>query len=385
MLSGPMPTTLYSLLWFDVTLVPLIIAVPESPASAIPEPGPRYYVLEMLDMWTDAFATPGTRSDGPRAQKFAIVGPNWKGDLPEGVDMFRSPTAVGWVIGRTQTNGADDYLAVHAFQDGITATPLGGQDKENKLTEANMLGDSPVNRVHAMSAETFFALFADATRHNPPHANDYPILARMKRLGLEPGKPFDLAKAPLPIQEAFRKAPSTAQKKIQEGSAKAGDMVNGWMVLTSPIGSYGSDYLRRAVIAYLGLGANRPEDAVYPIASGLENGVPFDSGQKYLLRFKAGEIPPVRAFWSVTAYNDRQLFAANPIDRYALGDRDDLTYGEDKSLTLYLQRDPPEPDKRSNWLPLPAEGGFSLTMRMYWPTETIIDGSWKPPAVYLQK
>lgn len=151
--------------------------------------------------------------------------------------------------------------------------------------------------------------------------------------------------------------------------------------MTPTIGTYGTDYYRRALIAYGGLGANVVEDAIYPGAFADGEGQPFDSRKQYVLHFAKGELPPVRAFWSLTLYNDQQAFADNPLDRYAIGDRDPLSFGKDGSLTLYIQRESPGKDKESNWLPAPKSGGFSMNLRLYWPEPSALDGTWKPPAV----
>ena len=188
----PNADTLYSILWFDVSREPLVISVPDS--------GGRYYLLPMLDLWTDIFASPGKRTTGTAAQTFAIAAPKWEGKLPAGVELLRAPTHVGWIVGRTQTNGKADYEAVNKFQDGLSATPLSAFGKPYTPPKAKIDPSvpkaAPSDIVEKMTAAEFFARFCELTKDNPPHANDYPILARMKRIGLEPGRPFDAAKAP---------------------------------------------------------------------------------------------------------------------------------------------------------------------------------------------
>lgn len=374
----PNADTLYSTLWFDVTEEPLVVRVPNS--------GGRYYLLPMLDMWTDVFASPGKRTTGTTEQTFAIVGPNWEGELPKGVDMIRSPTGIGWIVGRTQTNGKADFAKVHKFQAGLEAVPLSAWGKvyspPKGRVDSDVSSDPPVEQVARMDAATFFARFAELTRQNPPHANDYPVLARMKRIGLEPGKPFELAKAPRKARRAMNDAIPIASKRIAEGLTGGGShVVNGWAMMMPPIGTYGTDYLRRAQIAYGGLGANVIEDAFYPSAVVDAEGKPFDSAKKYVLRFTKEQVPPVRAFWSLSMYNDKQAFADNPIDRYAIGDRDPLKFGKDGSLTIYIQRESPGKDKERNWLPAPKSRGFSMNLRLYWPKAAALDGTWQPPPV----
>ena len=235
-----------------------------------------------------------------------------------------------------------------------------------------------------MTPAEYFALFAELTKANPPHANDYPMLARLQRIGMEPGKTFDLAKASPEVQQALAEAAPIALKRIEGQFRKAGVLENGWRTNLTAIGSYGSNYLNRAAVAFAGLGANVVDDAIYPTAISDADGQPFSSDKNYVLHFDKDQIPPVRAFWSLTMYNDRQLFTENPIDRYAIGDRDNLAFNGDGSLDLYIQRDSPGADKENNWLPAPKSGPFSMNLRLYWPKTEALDGTWSPPAVKVQ-
>ncbi len=371
--------TLYSFLWFDVSKEPLVIDVPDS--------GGRYYLLPMLDMWTDIFASPGKRTSGTGPQTYTLTGPGWRGTLPKGTTEIKAPTATGWMIGRTQTDGKKDYAAVHQFQAGLKAVPLSAWGKKGWPPPKGKVDpqqdmSAPVEQVAKMSAAEFFAGFAELMKANPPHANDYPILQQMERLGIVPGKSFDLSKASPDVRAALAAAPAVGQAKILAYAPHAAALVNDWAMIMSPVGTYGTDYLKRAFIAFFGLGANVVEDAIYPSAMVDAHGKPlFQSSEKYVLHLEKDQIPPVRAFWSLTMYNDKQFFADNPINRYAIGDRDDLKFNANGSLDLYIQRESPGADKESNWLPAPKEGGFSLTLRLYWPKSNVLDGTWQPPAV----
>jgi len=373
----PNADTLYSSLWFDVSREPIVISVPDS--------GGRYYLLPALDMWTDVFMSPGTRTSGNGAQQFAIVGPNWRGKLPAGMRAYVSPTSVGWMIGRTQTNGVADYASVRKFQSGLKAVPLSALGNPSyvppKATfDPKLDMSAPVEQVARMDAATYFATFARFLKDNPPHANDYPILDRIARIGLVPGEPFDVSRLPAEVQAAVRAAPAAGQKQIGKALSHSGSVANGWRMISNPIGTYGTDYLRRAVIAYAGLGANTVEDAFYPLALTDADGKPLDSAAKYVIHFDKEQLPPARAFWSLTMYNDRQFFAANSIHRFAIGDRDALKFNPDGSLDLTIQRDPPN-DAAVNWLPAPAAGIFTMNLRLYLPGTTVLDGTWKPPVI----
>jgi hypothetical protein len=335
--------TLYSLLWFDVAQEPLLISVPDS--------GGRYYMLPICDMWTDVFDSPGNRTTGTSAQVLAIAGPRWQGQLPARATLIHSPTAIGWIIGRTQTNGKADYDAVHKFQAGLIATPLSQWGKPYQPPTGRINPDwdmrtPPPDQVEKLSPTTYFSLFTELTKLNPPHANDHPILHQMRRIGIEPGKPFAFDRASPEIQRALMEAGPPALKMIKARIAKAGVASAGWRTNLSAIGTYGADYLNRAFIAYAGLGSNTIEDAVYPTAITDADGKPFSSDSRYILHFDKDQLPPVRAFWSLTMYNEKQLFAANPIDRFAIGDRDKLAFNPDVRSTSTSSGRPPAETKR---------------------------------------
>ncbi len=373
----PNADTLYSSLGYDVSGEPLIITVPAS--------GDRYYLLPFLDMWSDIFTVPGTRTTGNGEQTFAIVGPDWRGNLPAGVKEYRSPTGRGLLIGRTQTNGKADYEAVRKLQDGMKAIPLSAFGRPytppKGTVNPNQDMSAPPDQIDKMAAATFFGIFAESMKQNPPHANDYPILDRMQRIGIVPGKSFSFADAPKEVQDALNAAPAVALKQIKESWSKAGTLANGWRTNMTAIGTYGTDYLHRAGVAYGGYGANIIEDALYPTAFADADGKPFSGDKRYVLHFAKDQTLPVRAFWSLTMYDERQLFTANPISRYAIGDRDKLAFNSDGSLDLYIQRESPGTDKEANWLPAPKSGAFTMNLRLYWPKAEATNGSWAPPPV----
>jgi hypothetical protein len=371
----PNADTLYSQLWFDVSNEPLVIHIPSSAG--------RYYLLPLLDMWTDVFDSPGTRTTGGGEQAFAIVASNWQGHVPDDVAVIRSPTTTGWVIGRTQTNGEADYHRVHSFQDALTATPLSAWGHYYEPPTRAVTGErdfSPLDQLVEMDGVTFFERLAQLLPTMASHANDYPVLHRLARIGLIAGRAFDVAGDP-EVRAAVEDAPDVAQARIRDCTRRGAALVNGWSLFMNPIGTYGTDYLRRAMIAVMGLGANVVEDAIYPTAFGDIDGRPLGSGERYVIHFEPRQLPPVRAFWSLSLYNDRQLFADNVIDRYAIGDRDHLTFNRDGSLDILVQRPSPGDQWLSNWLPAPASGGFSLTLRLYWPKPDALDRRWAPPPI----
>lgn len=369
--------TLYSAAWIDLTDGPVELTVPDS--------GGRYYLLPLLDMWTDVFACPGARTTGTGAGRFAIVPPRWTGSLPDGVSRIDAPTSYVWMIGRTQTNGPSDYEAVHRFQDGLRLTPLwqSGQPAQPKPLEIDPRVDMqtpPLRQVNDMLGLDYFRYAAELMRLHPPHITDQAVVARMRRLGIDAGQSFNPDHAAPLVQKALQNAPAAAQAAMNAKVPTLAKVVNGWQLGTDTMGVYGNYYLKRAIIAMIGLGANQVEDAIYPMSLVDADGLPYDGANDYILHFEQADLPPVNAFWSVTLYDDEGFQVANNLDRFAIGDRDPLTYHDDGSLDLYIQHASPGPDKESNWLPAPA-GSFNLTARLYWPKPQALDGSWVLPAV----
>jgi len=219
---------------------------------------------------------------------------------------------------------------------------------------------------------------------NPPAPEDAPALARFARIGLVAGQDFDAGK----LNAIFAKRiPEIGFDRIlaQYKINKEVKDINGWG-FTTKTGLYGTDYRMRALITAIGLGANRPQDAVYPTSLKDANRSDYHGSNKYVMRFAKGKLPPAKAFWSLTMYNDRLFFVENPINRYSISPRQNLKPNPDGSVDLYIQHASPGANKESNWLPAPT-GKFILMLRMYWPNETppsILDGSWKPPAVEKQ-
>jgi hypothetical protein len=368
--------TLYSGAWLDLTKEPVVLTVPDTQG--------RYYMMPMLDMWSDVFACPGARTTGTGPGKFAVVAPGWTGTLPSDVERIDAPTPYVWVIGRTQTNGAKDYEAVHKVQAGYLLTPLSQLGKTPQppkvVIDPNVdMKTPPMAQVDTMPAADYFSYGAELMGLHPPHLTDQPIVARMRRIGIEPGKPFDLEKADPAIKGAVERAATDALQRMRAKIPTISPVVNGWTMATDTMGVYGTYYLKRAIIALIGLGANLPEDAVYPMNLGDSDGKALTGAHKYVLHFGKDEIPPVDAFWSVTIYDNEGFPTANALNRQAIGDRDDLAFNADGSLDLYFQHEAPA-GKESNWLPAPA-GDFNLTMRLYAPKAEALDGRWVPPVV----
>jgi hypothetical protein len=362
--------TLYSSAWLDLTAGPVVLRALDT--------NDRYFMLAMLDMWTDVFANPGKRTTGTGEQSFAVVGPGYDGELPDADGVIRVPTSWVWVIGRTQTNGPDDYAAVHAVQDGYTITPL--HEQPYRIDPDEDTTTEPLRLVNGMSAVEFFAYASDALLVNPPHPSDFSILARIARLGIVPGQRFDASRLDAGVLGEIEAGATAARATIAGNTTGFGTQVNGWSISTETIGVYGNAYLKRATVALGGLGANPPEDAVYPILLADSDGDPTRGEQNYVIHFDTDQLPPVDAFWSITMYDAEGYQVANELDRFAIGDRDQLTYSSDGSLDILIQHTNPGSEREANWLPAPV-GPLGITMRLYAPRPEILDGRWTPPPV----
>lgn len=369
--------TLYSSAWLDLTKEPIILSAPDTHG--------RYYMLPMLDMWTDAFASPGARTTGTKAQNWAVVPLGWQGKLPDGVARIDAPTPYVWIIGRTQANGPSDYAAVHAIQAGYRLTPLSrwGRPAEPVAGAIDPSVDTKTPaklQVEAMPAAKFFGYAAELMKLQPPHLTDQAMLGLMNQIGFEVGKSFDLAKAEPAVQKALEEAPTDALKLLDLAVPAFGRTVNHWSMDITTMGVYGDSYVKRALVTRLGLGANLPQDAIYPVNLGDETGKPLDGANNYVLHFAKGKAPPVSAFWSVTLYDVQGYQVANSLDRFALSSWMPFHYNADGSLDLYFQAGNPGADKEANWLPAP-KGPFNLTMRLYAPKIEALVGVWNPPPV----
>ena len=356
--------TLYSSAWLDLTQEPMIVSAPDTDG--------RYYLLPILDMWSDVFAVPGKRTSGTGAAHFGIVPQGWTGTLPDGVQRIEAPTPQLWMIGRTQTNGPADYAAVNQVQDGYRITPLSqwGQTIQPVPVAIDPTVDMttpPLTQVNTLTAAQYFSYGADLMKLHPPHITDWSTIARLGRLGLVPGQSFDLDQATPAVQAGLEQAVVDGLKLMYAKLPTLARIVNGWQMNTDTMGVYGDYYLKRAIVAMVGLGANQPQDAIYPLNVADADGQSMDGSKAYVLHFDQATLPPVEAFWSITMYDADGFQVANALNRFAIGDRDALTYNADGSVDLYIQSQSPGADRESNWLPAPAQGLLGLTMRLYAP------------------
>ena len=375
--TAPNADTLYTAAWIDVGKEPWVLSLPDMKG--------RYFLFPMLDAWTTVFEAPGSRTTGTGAQTYVITGPGWSGKLPPGMTQYKSPTDLVWILRRIYCTGTpEDYAAVHAIQDQCKLVPLGSWGKEyappaGKVDPAIDMKTAVRDQVNKLDATAYFTLLAELMKANPPVAADSREMARFASIGLVPGKDFDASK--LKADFASR-IPTVGFDRImlQLKVNKSVKNENGWL-FDSVTGIYGTDYLNRALVTAIGLGANRVQDAVYPTSLRDANDNDYSGANKYIIHFPKGQLPPAQGFWSVTMYDANYFFVANPLNRYSISARQNLKANADGSVDLYIQNQSPGADKESNWLPAPT-GKFVLMMRLYWPSEkapSIIDGTWKPP------
>ncbi|MFC4127430.1 DUF1254 domain-containing protein [Nocardia rhizosphaerae] len=363
--------TLYSSAWLDLTHGPVRIHIPDS--------NDRYFMLPMLDAWTDAFASPGKRTTGTAAQDYVVVGPGRRDALPEGVPVIEAPTPMVWVIGRTQANGPDDYATVNEFQNGLAITELGDRPPFT-ADPAQVSRVEPLRQVNEMSATEFFTLACAVLKTVPAHPTDFAVLARIAQLGIVPGRDFDATRFSSAELAEIDAGVAAARTDLVAARTTMIPAIDGWMSILSTIGVYGNDYFRRSAVTLVGLGANSAEDAVYPLLVHDAAGNPLTGDSDYVLHFDADRLPPVAAFWSVTMYDIEGFQIPNELNRYALGDRDPLHYNPDGSLDIVIAHKNPGPDREANWLPAPR-GPMGITLRLYAPDATVLDGTWTPPPV----
>jgi hypothetical protein len=383
--TAPNADTLYTTVWLDVSKEPWVVNAPDMQG--------RFFLLPMLDGWTTVFADPGKRTTGTHAQTFAVTGPGWTGTLPPGVTEYKSATAMVWLLGRIYCTGTPaDYTAVHALQDKMTAVPLSAFGKAYTPPPGTVdpsvdMKSAVREQVNALDAASYFKLFAQLLKTNPPTADDAPMVAKLAKIGIVPGQDFDASKLDPAVAKGLSGVPKPAQEKIMSWMKEgilAGDLklTNGWL-FTTKTGIYGTGYRQRALITAIGLGANRPQDAVYPTSEGPDILKKYSGANKYVMHFKKGEMPPVDGFWSLTMYDASYFFVPNAINRYTVSQRNKLKANPDGSVDLYIQYESPGKAKEDNWLPAPKDT-FILMMRLYWPKEkppSLLDGTWTVPQV----
>ena len=378
----PNVDTYYSSAWLDLSQEVLLLHMPATE---------RYYLLPFYDAYSNVYASPGTRTTGTDALNLMIVGPKWRGEVLAGYTLIQSPTETSWLLGRIQVNDPKDgSTVVKNIQDQMSLRPLSALDDSLYVAPKGSLNEEfsgliPVKVMEEMGIEEYLNRLTELMSRQSPLIQDEALLAKMKKIGLEPGQPFELSKDNLLLTQKLKAIPKVVHKRFRNNKANPApeSLVNNWSVAFDGIGTYDSDYTRRAYVAFVALGANLPEDAIYPIANRDVNGQELNAHHKYLIHMDQEDLPPVKAFWSLTAYTEEDFLVENELNRFALSDRDSLNYNSDGSLDLYIQSSAPEDKPINNWLPIPQDGPFSLAMRLYWPTDQVLTKQWSPPGIVI--
>lgn len=373
----PNVDTYYSMVWFDLTDGPIWVKIPATE---------HYYLMPILNAYTDVIASPGSRTTGQEELEMVIIGPNYNKPV-EAEYIVKSNTNMAWLIGRVRVHGKQDAKdVVTNFQSKLEIRPYDERKNEEYIAPKGKVDTAfkynPMQAVDQLSTEEFFNEMMRLMVDNPASAKDEELLNQMALIGLTPGGQFnddlflgsskeEVKMIPQMIQNQWKQATGKDQSKFTK---------NGWMMITEGLGEYGTQYDLRAYIAHIGLGANQGVDAVYPNTSTDADHQPLMGGQNYVLHFDAKHLPRVNGFWSITLYDENGFLIENTAGKYAIQDEDDLVYNEDGSLDIYIQSNAPQ-GKEANWLPTPAKGNFAITMRLYWPDEEVLDGSWSIPAI----
>jgi hypothetical protein len=343
----------------------------------VPDTAGRYYVIQLLDAYSNTFAYVGRRTTGTKPGSYAVVPPDYNGSLPSGVKRIQSPTNLVWVLGRTLVQDAADMPAVSALMGNYRFTALDAWTQGQRQSPLVLPSFPTLPPVELPAGNAFFAKLAEVLASDPPPKRDACALRTFARAGIGPGTAPASADLSAAAKAGKRIVAKAENKANRYGAAKN----NGWLLPGPYIGAYGRNYLGRAVIATAALGANTRPETVYPLAVDDVDGRKLTGRQRYRIRFPRGQLPPADAFWSLTMYGKDRYLVDNPIDRYAVGDRTKgLRRGKDGSLTIYVQHSRPSGSAAANWLPAPA-GAFRLALRIYEPRRGVLTGRWKPPPV----
>jgi hypothetical protein len=371
--------TQYSVTWYDSSKEPYILHLPDAKG--------RYYTYQFIDAWTNNYHYASTRTMGSQEQNYALVGPGWKGKLPNGVTRVDSPTPTGFIIGRWFVASPKDVAAVNAIQVQVTMTPLSSYDPKARAVSASASRKVKVVPAKKYSGDlAFFEQLGDTLVLNGAPAADAGLLGLLKNIGLTVDHGFDPSALSDGEKKALAQAITDGHAILAAKSAGMGKDVNGWQLSPVLDEYFGTDYLFRAAIGYQAMFVNTPIEAYYPGVFKDSNGKTLDgSTGKYTMTFPKGKTPPVGAFWSTTMYDaKKRLMVENSIHRYKIGNADKLKPGADGSITIYIQADSPGKDKEANWLPAPKEP-FYMLFRMYLPKIEVLNGQYELPGVVKAK
>ncbi|HMH14424.1 MAG TPA: DUF1254 domain-containing protein [Edaphobacter sp.] len=372
----PNSDTPYTFLSLDLRAEPIVLTIP-------PVEKNRYWVFQMMDIYSFNFDYLGTRTTGNNGGTFLVAGPKWKGTVPNGITkVLRSETEFINVVGRTQLFNAADLDNVKKIQAEYKAQPLSAfLGKPAPPASAAIQWIPPVPPAQMKSSPQFFNVMSFLMQFCPTQASESALRARFASIGIGPGKTINFATLSSEMKAAFQGGMADGQKEIDARRASSGGNISNFFGTRAFLHD---DYVARATGAQMGIGANSKEEALYPLYEKDFSGQPLDGSKgRYTLRYAKGEFPPVHAFWSLTMYDlPQQLLVKNPINRYLINSPmlPNMKLDADGGLTIYIQADSPGKDKEANWLPAP-KAPFMLAARYYFPKPELINGTWKSPTV----
>lgn len=385
--SAPNADTLYSVAWLDLS---------EPQVFSHPKIEHRFFTFELVDLWMIIKDSVGINTSGSKAMTYLFTGPGWNGIIPDGMMHISCPTRYMVIVGRTYAQDTqEDLEKVHTLQAQYKLMPLSAYGKPYTFIAPPVnpnpgfsMTEPPQKVILSLETTGYFNLLTKLMESAaPPVSEDALILARMAKIGIVPGQPFDLRKLDPEVQAALEDLPAVALKRITAAWETSGEDVNSWHVKLAG-GRYGTNYLERATWAAAGWPSQMPNISVFPITYVDSTKNKLSGEHNYTLTFKKDQMPPVNplAFWSITMYDNTPTglwFYPNPQNKFTVSPRNNLKFNKDGALTLYFQHEPPGNANEANWLPTP-EGPFALMLRIYWPNTnppSILDGTWQPPGV----
>lgn len=368
--------TVYSSTWLDLSLEPIVVDIPPIPN--------RYFTINYSDFYQKV-ENLSNQTIGRQGGSYAFVGPNWEGVLPAEVERVNIDTNALWIIGRTEVKGPDDLPNANAIQDQYALTAL----SEWRKGKRNTMGDNQYEEwlpYDVSDSLNWFAILNDGLRRNPPYGPDAAIVGLFESIGIGPDKAFDAAKLDPATARGLRRAVEVGRQIMtQEAEQRLGITKNNWVMIpnsidySTPSGAF--DFLFRTAVSLRAQPGQDSRENFFNFAYIDADDEPLHGEHNYTIRFEKGMLPPVDAFWSITMYDHPAGFLVeNPLDRYQIGTYDEMKYGQDGSLTIYLQSDSPGVDKESNWLPAPKEPLY-LCLRLYNARSEALTFDWLPPAV----
>ena len=376
--TTPNNDTPYSIAWMDLADEPVVLSTPDTDG--------RYFVIELLDFFTNNFANIGKRTTGTAAGSYLICGPRYSGDLPADLPVYKAPTNSVWIIGRTLTKNESDMPEVHRIQDQYRLVSLSEWKNESEEKKPGASTQKPsMITPERENMVNFFQIVNAGLTENPPPEEESDLMSQFEKITIGPNQAFNADQLANENKQIWTKAANDGFQEMRKLIFSLYKELNGWALCPRHMGNFGQDYLFRGYIALTGLGGLVPEEAIYLPKMRPKEAPPFSGHNRYLMHFSKDNLPPVAAFWSLSMYevtpDRRQYFTQNPINRYSIGDMTDgLRYNADGSLDIYIQHPSPGPDRESNWLPAP-EANFAMTMRAFEPDPSIISGEYQFPEI----